>query len=155
MTTRALVLPAVLAALIGPAGCAPPEEASKSDDKPKAEAKKPKTPAEVLVGTWVMVESEPAATYPECTRMQFTTDGHWSGRTAEPMARPQSSTGTYTVAGNTLLFHLDFTDAPNPDDRRHWEVQIETLTENKLVTVGPPNSAGRRDREVYKRIASK
>ena len=93
-----------------------------------------KSTAELLVGKWKQVRNTLRG-LPEGYRstMEFTTDRRvvlWFDNPLEDSAREE--TGVYRLEGNTLWLHLD----PPANEPRVRTLAIETVTENRVVTVG-------------------
>jgi Lipocalin-like domain len=111
-------------------------------EKPKPQpADQPKTTAELLVGTWRLVE-QPEDREPREPDLfgivrQFADDGRVEDRVTDFINGPQVSSGTYRLEGNTLKFFSPSIANPSPTRHEIWELTstIESLTEEELVIV--------------------
>lgn len=127
-----------------------------SRERPQPELK-PKT-AELLVGTWERIESDPPVSADGSSVIEFTADGKWFARTiSEAGDEPQLSSGTYVLEGDTIRMTLLSANKLWGPDRlgNSWERQIESISEKELVTRGAPDPAGQRTRAVSRRVAPK
>lgn len=144
MTARLLVLPAIMVALFA---VAPSPVRSELPEAPAPREKK--THAELLVGKWRLAKVDKELIGPQTIlTAEFTRDGKFIFEATDPTVRPQRSTGTYTLNGNTIRLTTQ-TDTNGPAGKS-WDVLIEVLTETERITIaGPPNA---RQRSVFKRV---
>ena len=113
----------------------------------------PKNQAELIVGIWKKVKRENPPLHPLTKiRMEFTRDGKFTFRLVDVDGTRETKTGKYIVAGNTLRLT---SDAAGDDPGRTWEVTIESLNEDELVTAGKPGPSGLRQRSFSKRDTGK
>jgi len=103
--------------------------------------------AELLVGTWLMTESDghPMPFWYVTALMVFAKDGTLMIRAIDPRRNHPLRTGTYRLEGNTL--HLS-TDATATDEARKWSLVIEVITKEEMITV----SARAKEKSRFKRI---
>lgn len=153
MTARILALPAILISMFAVAGCFGPSE---PEQAPPPRAKR--TTAELLVGTWEMIESDPSVSADGSSTIECTADGRWSSRTiAEAGDEPQLASGTYVLEGDIIRMTLLSANKLRGNDRlgKSWERLIESISETERVSLGPPSSEGKRTRAVYRRVTPK
>lgn len=165
-TARTLALTTLLAGLLGFAGCAPPEEPAAlgwgTEGEPSAAADRPvapppgpavvkvadKTTAELLVGEWAVVKNNPPFNRPVAMTAVFTKDGRFIFRIMEPQAGVAVNKGKYQVIGQSIRLSSD--PSEELPAGRTWNVDIESITEQELKTVGGPPT--NRERMTSKRV---
>jgi uncharacterized protein (TIGR03066 family) len=90
---------------------------------------KRKTTAELLIGTWEIVEQDPPMPPHVKATVEFTKDGRQILRIRDSREHPPTS-AVYRLTGTTL--RIDF-----PEDRdnqfRSWVTSIEMLTDNDMI----------------------
>ena len=106
-----------------------------------------KTTAELLIGTWEIIEQDPPIMHGFKATVEFTTDGKRIVRTrhAQHGVLPPH-TGTYQLSGDTIRLEIP-EDAENTYQK--WDAKLEMLTEDRLVLI---HSEGRTRRVVYQRL---
>jgi uncharacterized protein (TIGR03066 family) len=117
------------------------------EPRPKAE----KTKAELLIGTWKLVETLNKQLLPKVdARIEFTKDGKFTTSVNEPKQGLPARSGTYTLNGNTIRL-TKVADEDGPDES--WDVTIESLTEVELKAIAGPSHD--RQRSVFRRLEQK
>jgi uncharacterized protein (TIGR03066 family) len=124
MNTRCFLLPAAFV-LCSVSGCSQPSELPQA---PEPRAKK--SAAELLVGTWKVVEwkGKPAPNKWSFYR-EFTADGKFRILMDDRKNPPTDTSGTYQVVGESV--HLHTPSDPQGKERK-WEVSICLITEDTL-----------------------
>ena len=145
MTTRVLILPAILIALFAVLGCSSPNDPPQATELRLRE----KTKAELLVGKWKLVKRPRGL--PEGFQMtaEYTKDGKVTITTNNPLEDgPEVQIGTYQLDGDKLLRAMG-----DPANSLHRNVTIESVAEDKLVT--SYMSGAERQISEYERIPDK
>lgn len=158
MKTRCTLFAALLA-FSAAGGCTHPTEQpaapdTVADEKPKAaglpEAPMPrakKTTAELLVGKWWLVKQGDRVMSPLASITgEYQSDGTFLAQTVGIHERPQKKAGTYQLIRQTIRITSD-KSAEEPS--KTWDVDIESLTEDELVTLAGPTE--QRQRSVWQR----
>ena len=106
--------------------------------RPAEESPKPKTTAELLIGSWKEVQpgqsNEPALFE---VVLHFKQDGKYELSTWDSIRGPRVAPGTYRLHENTLQFSPASATELSPIRGEIWERTsiIETLTEEQLIIV--------------------
>jgi uncharacterized protein (TIGR03066 family) len=112
-----------------------------------------KTMTELLVGTWKLdVTRHPQVWDQVELTYELTLDGKFTIRGTDPITGLQVRTGTYQLEGNIL--RLSAVAAPKYPAET-WELTIEKLTEEELVTASERDSMGRQERDYFQRSTGK
>ena len=126
MAARLLLLPSILVALFA---VAPSPVRSELPEAPAPRAKK--TTAELLIGTWKLVESSYVKLSPGFDkRYEYNSDGKFTVQTLDPNRGFKQTGGTFLVDGCNLRFSYN-ADADGP--MRTWNAIIEEITEKDLT----------------------
>jgi uncharacterized protein (TIGR03066 family) len=125
---------------------APPDEKAAIPGAPPPRAKK--TKAELLVGTWKMVQlnGKDVPTGWDVVR-EFQADGQYAVRAKYPNRPLKTDSGTYTVKEDTITFTRA---AVGEAAARVWDVKIESLSNDELLASG---TGKERDQHLYRRVA--
>jgi hypothetical protein len=131
-------------------------------DAPDGDQVGPKGPAELILGTWTLVEWDGARMpWYSSSRIEYRADGTYvvSNNNNLLRIRVRRGVGQYRVEGNTI--HGAITPEPDdsrlnqpgyvqPDGLRHWKVTIVELTDTRLSIAATDPS----DRQVmtYRRV---
>ena len=148
---RVLHLALLAPLLLLPAGCAPlpddpPEPANDCTTAPR----QPKTTAELLVGKWSFVTIGGRPLRADCACIvEFTSEGEMITECIRP-TRPQLTSSTYTLDGNTLTLSGPVEHGPETRD-----LTILSISETEIVLVPRGEEAQKREHEVYKRVEVK
>lgn len=147
MTARSAPLLVALVILIAASGTEALDPPTAPPPRPAGEKVKQKSTAELLVGSWTMVQRNPPFNRPVGITIVFTREGRYSFRFSKPGTGVAIRKGKYALVGKTLRL-TDDPDAkvPAPTPRI---LDIESITEEKLNIVGGPPTA--RERSVWKR----
>lgn len=127
-----------------------PNGGQETGEQPKQS--QPRTTAELLVGSWKLTKCDLPVALDDDFVCTYTADGRFQVVSVDPANKPQVGTGTYVLNGNILRVSVVATGV---HDAASWDQVIESITEDKLVVLGPPNSRGRQPRSEYQRIARK
>ena len=128
-------------------------------DRPHPPVEQPKkTTGELLVGSWDMIKEGDEVLLPEVVQIvcDYGEDGRFEFRIKDPFRGVEEvCRGTYRLEGNTL-WHM--AEASKGHEAKTWNIHIETITEDTLVTIagpGPREPAGKPQRAEFIRRPTK
>ena len=128
-------------------------------NQPATPAMQPKkTTGELLVGSWDMIKIRDKE-LPEMAQVvcDYGEDGRFEFRIKDPFRGVEEvCRGTYRLEGNTL-WHM--AEASKGHEAKTWNIHIETITEDTLVTIAranhPLDNSGESERAEFIRRPTK
>lgn len=147
MTARFLILSTTLMALTAVIASAVIDPPAAPPPRPAGEKAKEKTTADLLVGSWTLVQHNPPFNRPVTATAVFTKEGRFIFRIRTPEVG--TNKGKYEVIGKTIRLSSDPSEELPAGKIR--TIEIDSISDQELKTVGGP--ATNRERSVWKRNA--